>query len=543
MDATVGEWLHLLLRWFHIIAGIMWIGSSIFFNWLDSHLTPPEKAKAGVEGELWMVHSGGFYQVEKKMVAPSEMPKVLHWFKWEAAFTWISGFCLLTLLYYMGGGILLVDPEVSSISVNAAIALGIGVLVVSWAVYDTMWKIIGESSKGLATGVTVLLVVAVAFGLSRVLSGRAAYMHVGAMMGTWMVANVWMRILPAQRRLVAAVKEGKKPEEIFAKRAKERSRHNNYMTYPVIFVMISNHFPNTFGVKLSWAVLAGLFLVSVAVKHYQNVKEGSPRTLFVAMGVAFAVAAALSLTLRQAPASTLGTPGKPIARKTPDPAKSGAPASPKIVVDPATAGSLRAVVRLEGTPPPPVELTIPGSCDAKGPVLDRKVLVEGGMLQNAFVWIAEGLEGWSAPPATTEVVLDQHGCMYSPRVLGVEVGQPLAIVNSDPTMHNVHALAKENPEFNTAMPGKAQRMVKTFDAEELMVKMKCDVHPWMSAFIGVVPHPYFGVTDAKGEVSLEKLPPGDYVVGIWHEVYGKETRKVSIAPKGAATVELSFKAP
>src|SRR4051812_890913 len=195
MDANVADWLHLAFRWMHIIAAVMWIGSSIFFNWLDSHLEKRADAKEGVEGELWMVHSGGFYQVEKKLVAPSELPATLHWFKWEAAFTWISGICLLVLLYYMGGGMLLVDPGVSSISVPKAILLCVGTLVVTWAIYDAVWN--SPLGKGSGTGAIVMMVamiVGVALGLSKVLSGRAAYMHVGAMMGTWMVANVWMRI-------------------------------------------------------------------------------------------------------------------------------------------------------------------------------------------------------------------------------------------------------------------------------------------------------------------------------------------------------------
>jgi uncharacterized membrane protein/plastocyanin len=532
MDPNVGEWLHLIIRWFHIIAGIMWIGSSIFFHWLDSHLTVPAEKKPGVEGELWMVHSGGFYQVEKKLVAPSELPATLHWFKWEAGFTWVSGFFLLVLLYYMGGGILLVDPQVSSISVPAATAVGIGVLIVSWAIYDTLWSSALGKVGPAAITISTALVLGVAFGLTRVLSGRAAYMHVGAMLGTWMVANVWMRIIPAQRALVAAVREGRAPDAELARKAKQRSKHNNYMTYPVIFIMISNHFPNTFGVGSSWIILAGLFFFGAGVRHYQNVRGGSPRLLFAAIGLVIALAAIVSL---------MRPTGQPKPRPIADGSKTAGPkvAAP-IVVDPATVGSMHIVVRFKGTVPPPVELPIPGNCPRKEPAYEDKVLASEGRLQNVFVWISQGLEGWSEPAPTEEIRVDQQGCMYSPRVLGVRVGQPIAFFNSDPLMHNVHAVVEENTDFNLPMPERSPPLRRTFTEVEVMVRMKCDVHPWMNSFIGVVPHPFFVVTGPKGEHTFEKVPPGDYVVEAWHEVHGKLTRKVTLAPKGTAEADFTF---
>jgi uncharacterized membrane protein/plastocyanin len=538
MDPNVGEWLHLVFRWMHIIAAVMWIGSSIFFNWLDSHLEKRADAKEGVEGELWMVHSGGFYQVEKKLVAPSELPATLHWFKWEAAFTWISGICLLGLLYYMGGGMLLVDPMVSSISVGKAIALCIGTLVVTWAIYDAAWNSpLGKGNGAGAIVVMIAMIVGVAFGLQKVLTGRGAYMHVGAMMGTWMVANVWMRIIPAQRALVAAVKEGKKPDEEKARRAKQRSRHNNYMTYPVIFVMISNHFPETYGNKLGWLILAGFMLAGAGVRHYQNTKGGSPKLLFAAMGVLIVLAHVVSLKKKTSSGETVSNAAPGNAYQPPQ--TSGGPTAAPATVDPATVGSIKGVIKFTGNVPPPKELAIPGSCPHEGAVLEKRVIADDGKLQNVFVWISD-LQGWTDPPPQQEVVVDQRGCMYAPRVVGVQVGQSITFLNSDPVMHNVHSYGEQNQSFNAPMPGKDQKITRTFDAPEVMVKMKCDIHPWMTAYVGVVPHPYYAVTGTTGEFTFDKVPPGEYTIEAWHEVYGKKTQHVSLAAKGAATTELVF---
>ncbi|GAC1393336.1 MAG: hypothetical protein NVSMB47_00460 [Polyangiales bacterium] len=560
MDSSnVSEWLHLLLRWMHVIAGIMWIGSSIFFNWLDSHLEKPaiigagpdgvdgpRAKKAGVEGVLWMVHSGGFYEVEKKLVAPEELPPVLHWFKWEAAFTWISGISLLVLLYYLDGGILLVDPNVSAISVRAAIGIGLTTLLVSWAIYDTVWSSpLGKGRGEGAIAITVAMILGVAILLSRLLSGRAAYMHVGAMIGTWMVANVWMRIIPAQRAMVDAVKAGKAPDPERGRKAKQRSKHNNYFTYPVLFVMVSNHFPNTYGVKLGWLILAGFFVLGAGIRHFQNVGDRSPKLLLGVMAGMFGLTALLSM--RKSSTADLETqpyPGPDYHQGTagvvvPPANSAGGPQVVSAKVDPATAGSITGVVTLSGTPPPRKPLTIPGSCARKEPAFEDSVVARDGKLANVFVRIAEGLETWSDPPPETPVVIDQRGCTYAPRVLGVQVGQPLTFVNDDPVMHNVHALGDDNG-FNAGMPGKDQRITRKFDAAEVMVHVKCDVHPWMTAYIGVVPHPYFATTGESGAYSLGSVPPGEYVLEAWHEVYGKKTAKVTVPAKGAVAADFAF---
>lgn len=263
MDFDTSEWLNLIIRWVHVFAGILWIGSTWFFTWLDGRLEDTEE-NAG--GKVWMVHSGGFYIVEKTRV-PEVMPKKLHWFQWEAAITWISGILLLAIVYYMGG--IVTDESVSEISFGAAVALGVGLVVVGWLVYDLLWLSPLGKYELAATLVSYALVVAVAFGLTRVLSARAAYMHVGALLGTLMAANVWLRILPAQRAMIAATREGKQPDPVLGARAKGRSKHNTYMVMPLVFIMLSNHFPTaSYGHEYNWVVLAVLVLAAWGVVRF-----------------------------------------------------------------------------------------------------------------------------------------------------------------------------------------------------------------------------------------------------------------------------------
>lgn len=271
MDVPFRELLDLLIRWVHLIAGIMWIGNSMLFNWLDRNLVKVSERK-GHEGEIWLLHSGGFYQVEKKQLAPSEMPAILHWFKWQNGVTWISGISLLIVVYYLGGGALLVDPSVSDLGPSAAIGLGLGSIVGSWVMYDLIWRSpLGK--KGLpAVVLSFALLFGVAFGLTQLLSGRAAFMHVGVIMGTLMTGNVWMVIMPSQRELVQATTEGREQDHAIAMRAKQRSIHNNYMTFPLLFVMISNHYASTYGNRFNWAVLFVLMVSSALVRHFMNIR-------------------------------------------------------------------------------------------------------------------------------------------------------------------------------------------------------------------------------------------------------------------------------
>jgi len=261
INPTISEWLNLIARWIHVFAGIMWVGTTYYFTWLDARLTEEEKAvlNAGKGAQIWMVHSGGFYVVEKRKV-PDELSRKLHWFKWEAGTTWLSGFALLIIVYYLGGGAL-VDRDVSQISIGAAIGVGIATLVFGWLIYDLMMiSPLGRNEKLFAV-LAYVLIVATAFGLTRVLSGRAVYIHIGAMFGTIMAANVWMRILPAQRKMIEAIRLGNKPDAKLAAQAKLRSKQNTFMVVPVVFLMISNHFGGTTTGGYDWIHLAILIPV------------------------------------------------------------------------------------------------------------------------------------------------------------------------------------------------------------------------------------------------------------------------------------------
>lgn len=272
IDPTISEWLNLIFRWIHVFAGIMWVGTTYYFTWLDARLTEEEKAVAntGTPAQIWMVHSGGFYVVEKRKV-PDLVSRTLHWFRWEAGTTWLSGMALLIILYYLGGGAL-IDPDVYDLSLTKAVGLGIGLLLAGWIIYDLiMISPLGKNEKLVAV-IFYALLVATAYGLTLVFSGRAAYIHLGAMMGTIMAANVWMRILPAQKKMIAAINEGRKPDDALSAQAKLRSKQNTFMAVPVVFIMISNHFPGvTYGERYNWAILAVLILVGwVAAKFIRR---------------------------------------------------------------------------------------------------------------------------------------------------------------------------------------------------------------------------------------------------------------------------------
>jgi uncharacterized membrane protein len=250
------EWLKAIVRWVHVFAAIMWIGQTYLFNWFEKNLETDASTRPNVMGSLWMVHGGGFYFVEKQK-NPELTPRTLHWFKWEAATTWLSGLALIVLTYYMGG--LLVEPEQN---VHVAGAAGIGLVVVGWVVYDLLvLSPLGKHDAVLAAIGWVALVAA-SFGLRKVMSSRAAYIHIGFLVGTIMAANVWMRILPAQRKMLAAAKEGQLAPDAIKARGPQRSRHNSFMVVPLVFVMISNHYPTiSYGNDYSWVILGGLLLV------------------------------------------------------------------------------------------------------------------------------------------------------------------------------------------------------------------------------------------------------------------------------------------
>lgn len=257
MTSSVREWLNLIVRWFHVFAGIMWVGQTYYFTWLDGQFGKLEKNAEGKPAALWMVHSGGFYTVEKQKSLRVARGQV-HWFRWEAAMTWLSGMVLMFLVYYFSGG--LIDTDVANISQATGIAIGLGVLVFGWLIYDlAVRSALGRSETAFAI-FSLIMVAGISWAVVHVFSGRAAYIHLGAMFGTIMTLNVWMRILPAQRKLIAAAAAGATFDPALGAQAKLRSKHNTFMAVPVVFIMLSNHFPvATYGNTYNWEIL--VFLV------------------------------------------------------------------------------------------------------------------------------------------------------------------------------------------------------------------------------------------------------------------------------------------
>jgi uncharacterized membrane protein len=300
MEAWVMEWIGLLARWLHFVVGIAWIGSSFYFVWLDNHLQPPASAsdaEHGVGGELWSVHGGGFYHARKYAVAPGELPRTLHWFKWEAYSTWLSGMFLLALIYWYGADIYLVDPAVADLSPTVAAAIGAGFIAAGWLVYDLLCKSMLCRNEAVFTATLMILVVLLAWGLCQLFGGRGAYMHFGAVLGTIMVANVYFVIIPGQRRMVEATERGVAPDPQDGIRAKQRSVHNTYFTLPVLFVMISNHYSMTYGHAYNWAILAAVTLAGALIREYfvaRHKGAASPLTLAAAALVLLGVAAAIA---------------------------------------------------------------------------------------------------------------------------------------------------------------------------------------------------------------------------------------------------------
>jgi uncharacterized membrane protein len=271
MEAYVLEYLNFAIRWLHMIAGIAWIGASLYFVWLDSSLLPPKdqpSKEIGIGGEVWALHGGGFYRAQKFSVAPPSLPEPLHWFKWEAYATWLSGFALLILIYYVQADVYLIDKSVMDLRPAAAISVGLGVLAMTWIIYDLMCRSpLGENEPLLAAIMFVLLG-ALAYGLTHMFSGRGAFIHFGAVLGTIMVANVFFVIMPGQREMVKAKVEGRPVDPVHGARGKQRSIHNTYFTLPVVFVMVSNHYAGFTNHKHAWAILMAISLAGALIRLY-----------------------------------------------------------------------------------------------------------------------------------------------------------------------------------------------------------------------------------------------------------------------------------
>jgi len=267
------DWLHLIVRWIHIIVGVAWIGTSFYFNWLDSRLIRNDPMRKDIEGYLWSVHSGGFYRIEKLKELPKKLPKVLHWFKWEAYTTWISGFTLIIIVYYLNANSMMLNNNGIINNVYQAIAISIFLILFSWVIYDFLCKNIKEDNQILFIISSFFIIVLISFMLSKIYGSRAAYIHVGSIIGTIMAGNVFKIIIPAQKNLVLAAKNKVQQNINLSFEAKKRSVHNNYLTLPVLFIMISSHFSFTYGSNYNWLILAIISIVGVLTRHYFNLRN------------------------------------------------------------------------------------------------------------------------------------------------------------------------------------------------------------------------------------------------------------------------------
>ena len=300
MEAYLADWLNLLVRWLHVITGIAWIGSSFYFVWLDNHLEPPRDAhdaEKGVGGEVWSVHGGGFYHAQKYKVAPRQLPETLHWFKWEAYTTWMSGIFLTALVYWYGAEVYLIDRSVAELSAPAAVGIAVAFIVGGWFVYDLLCKSPLARDTRVFAAILLLLVSLLAWGLCQLFGGRGAYIHFGVVIGTIMVANVFFVIIPGQKEMLAAVARGETPDPGPGLRGKQRSVHNTYFTLPVLFVMTSNHYAMAYGHEYNWLILIGISLAGALIRIFfvaRHKGTASPLPVVLAVIILAAIAFAIA---------------------------------------------------------------------------------------------------------------------------------------------------------------------------------------------------------------------------------------------------------
>ena len=275
--AILWDWFSFSVRWLHVITAMAWIGASFFFIALDLGLKKKPNMPSGVHGEEWQVHGGGFYHIQKYVVAPDNMPEHLIWHKWQSYITWVSGAALLMIVYWVGGELFLLDPTKASLSLWQGIMISGGSLTIGWLAYDAMCKSkLGERPTMLMLLLFIILVL-MAWGYDRIFTGRAALLHLGAFTATIMTANVFFQIMPNQRIVVSDLKAGRTPDAKYGKIAKLRSTHNNYLTLPVVFLMLSNHYPLSFGTQYSWIIASLIFLTGITIRHYFNTMHATGR--------------------------------------------------------------------------------------------------------------------------------------------------------------------------------------------------------------------------------------------------------------------------
>jgi uncharacterized membrane protein len=311
VDPYLIDWLDLAFRFLHVIAAIVWIGTSFYFVALDNHLLPATE-RDDLLGESWEIHGGGFYRIEKFRVTPPAIPEPLHWYKWEAYTTWLSGFALFVSLYYLQPRTYLIDRRIAAISPVAAIAISIGLLVAAWVVYDALCRTVGKKNEVALAACMLALVTGTAYGVSQLLAPRAAYLQVGAMLGTIMVANVFFVIIPAHWELIRAREAGREPDPAAGARGKQRSVHNNYFTLPVLFAMLSNHFAFTYTHAHSWLILVCLMVIGAAVRHFFNLRHQGRNVWAIPVAATIALAG-IAVWIRPPETSSAG-PQVPFSR-------------------------------------------------------------------------------------------------------------------------------------------------------------------------------------------------------------------------------------
>jgi uncharacterized membrane protein len=361
-DPYATDWLNLLARWLHVVAGIVWIGSSFYFIALDNHLRPPrdeQDVDAGVGGETWEIHGGGFYDIKKYLVAPRVLPETLHWFKWEAYTTWLSGFALMIVLYYLNADTYLIDRSVADLTTGEAVAISVGLLAAAWLVYDALCRVLASRPLVLAAVLLGLITLA-AWGIGHLFSARAMYLQVGAMLGTMMVGNVFFVIIPAHWELVRAKQAGREPDSAANERAKLRSVHNNYLTLPVVFTMLSNHFPFTYGHSYAWLILVALLVIGAWIRHFFNLRHLGKTVWAIPVSAAIAIAV-LAILIRPQNESAAGTAAVPFAQIA-------------RIVDQRCAACHSQNPTLVGSAPQGIELDTPAEIKAQAGAIERQAV-------------------------------------------------------------------------------------------------------------------------------------------------------------------------
>lgn len=532
------DFLSFALRWTHVFAAILWVGSTYLFNFMEKSLERDEETPENVRGRLWMVHGGGFYFVEKQKRLEGK-PRELHWFKYESAATWLSGALLIALVFYHGGGGNLVAPGVSF---GAAATAGLSTIIGGWVIYDLLVR----SPLGRNEAFVAVIGWSSFVGLTHLLwtwlSPRAVLVHIGAMIGTIMAANVWMRILPSQKKMLAAVADGKPIPTNVSATGPLRSKQNSYLAIPLVLLMLSNHSSMLMDRKSAPAAVGVLFLVGWGIARLfrgpTHAGEGAPDKNAEGTMVHAAVALALLLSAfgfgfraaRAHEAEALAT-APVIAKRVSTPGakpQAGALGSGKIV----------GTVGFSGNVPPPDKWTGTAECAGLHEPTIQLVRVKDGKLADVFVYVKEGLPAGDYEAPTTPVAIGQKGCEFSPRVFGAMVGQPIAFGNDDNTQHNVQGpLAGTVPQLARGQLGQT-----SIDDVKVMATLTCSMHSWMRAYAGVLDHPFFAVTDESGAFELDKLPDGEYTLAAWHEKLGTTEVKVAVSGGKPATAGLSFAA-